>query len=380
MTKTSIPVRTWSETRRRILAGIIDATNRAGHITNLLYFVLEEIEKSVAFTWAAIWLFDRETDTWYIAVSHGLSKDAAEIRFPRGSALPCLVGERGRPLLIDNLEREQFYRVCPEHFRMRSALYSPMWISNKPVGVIALYSDRNAAFDQEDLSFLETIGHHLGVTITFAALEEQRARLAILEERDRLARDLHDGMLQILSSIKLLAAEAVKSLERHDSDDAFEMLGTLERMLEEANHEVRQSVARLMQSEAFESVYEVAARTRHRLECSGIQTKIDVQAMQLPQPVSDLLASICRESANNILKHSHAKHASISLTRRGPQVELIVSDDGVGFPDGLPPDGKIHLGVQMMKERAAQSGGTLFVEEASGGGLKLRCRLSVPEP
>jgi signal transduction histidine kinase len=376
LTKTPIPVRTWSETRRRILAGIGDPTHQMGDITNLLYFVLEEIHKSVAFTWAAIWLFDRETETWYIAVSHGLSKDAAEIRFPRGSALPCLVGERGTPLLIDNLATEQFYRVCPEHFRMRSALYSPMWISNKPVGVIALYSDRKAAFNQEDLSFLETIGHYVGVTITFAALEEQRARLAILEERDRLAGDLHDGMLQILSSIKLLAAEAVKSLERHDLDDAFEMLATLEGTLEDANNEVRQSIARLIQSEAFESLHEVAARMKHRLECSGIQTKIDLEAIPLPGPVSDLLASICRESVNNILKHSHAKHASIALTRRGSHVELIVSDDGVGFPVGLPPDGEIHLGVQIMKERAAQMGGTLFVEESSGGGFKVRCRLS----
>jgi signal transduction histidine kinase len=379
LTKTSVQAGTWREVRRRVLEGISDATRQKGHITNLLHFVLEEIEKSVAFTWAAIWLFDRETETWYIAVSRGLSQDAAEVRFPRGSALPCLVGERGTPMLIDNLETENFYRICPEHFRMRSALYSPMWISNKPVGVIALYSDRSAAFNKEDLSFLETIGHHLGVTITFAALEEQRARLAILEERDRLARNLHDGMLQILSSIKLLVAGALESLAFDDPGDTGEILGTLERTLEEANHDVRQSVARLMQSEGFESVYDVAGRTKHRLECAGIETRIDLEAMQLPGHISDLLASICRESANNILKHSHAKHACINLTGRGSHVELIVSDDGVGLPDVLPPDGEVHLGIQMMKERAAQSGGIFVIEDRGREGLRLRCKVRVHE-
>jgi signal transduction histidine kinase len=380
MTTPAPDLQSGNGTRREILSRIIRAARRPHRLPDLLGFVLEEVQTSVEFTSAAVWLYDRAQENWYIAVSRGLSPLAADIRFRPGSALPCLVGERGTPMLIKDLNAERFHRVYPEHYRMHSAVYSPMWIASKPVAVLALYGNETEAFDDEDLAFIEAIGHHVGMAVAFAALEEQRERLAILEERDRLARDLHDGMLQILSSIRLYSIEAGKSIWEGDVEDSRELLTRIQESIDEATGEIRQSIARLRSSAGMEDVTEVARRTSRRLVSSGIRTTLDVASVALPSAVSDALAWICREAANNILKHSHASHAQIVLHEGPGWVELGIADDGTGLSPDPPVDGEMHLGLQMMKERARQAGGSLEIGDRDGGGLSLRCRIAFQQP
>src|SRR5262249_36067327 len=154
-------------------------------------------------TWAAAWLYDDETDTWYVTVSRGFTPEGTVgVRFRAGTALPCLVGERGEPLLVDDLDQVEFHRLSEEHNQLRSAMYAPMWLGKKTVGVLSVYSDRRAAYGAEDLELLTAVGAHLGVAVAFSVMEERARRIAVLEERDRQARDLHDGVSQILCALR----------------------------------------------------------------------------------------------------------------------------------------------------------------------------------
>jgi nitrate/nitrite-specific signal transduction histidine kinase len=362
---------------RRLLERVAEESNRARPLPELLDFVLAQVETEIGFTWAAIWLFDREEESWYVAVSRGLSQEATEVRFPRAFTFPCLVGERGEPLLIEDLEQERFHRLVADHYLMRSALYAPMSIAGRPSGVIALYSDRTRAFTQADLNVLTTIGEHLGLAVAFATLEEQRARLAILEERERLAKDLHDGMLQVLSSMRIYTSELRRAANARDEAMLAEVLEQLDGSVDSAIAETRQAIARFRLESAYEQVTDVAPRTAARLADTGIETKLTLGVDELPGPISDALSWICREAANNILKHSNAAHAFITLQPVPGGVELCVGDDGVGLGRKRPANGQLHLGMQVMQERAAALRGTLSVE-SSGPGVTIRCRIATP--
>lgn len=377
MTSSSINETNWASIQDGLLGSMINASERGEPVLNLLDFVLDKVEEAVHFTWAAIWLFNEEAEEWYIALSRGLSRDAADIRFPRNSALPCQVGERGTPMLVEDLESESFHRFTKEHHAMRSAMYAPMRIAGRPLGVIAVYGDRKAAFSQDDLSFLTSIGNDLRIAIAFAALDEQRERLLILKERDRLAGDLHDGILQVLSSIHLLVAEARRRMEDGLRVGAIEILGHVDSNLNEALDEVRSAVARLRHAGTFEDVAEVASRSKRRLESAGIRTDLCLDQSNPPEPVSDTLASICREGCNNILRHSDAEHAWIRLRRVGSHIELLITDDGLGPSLCFAGDSETHLGIQMMKERAARLGGSLSFGTSEQGGFALECRIPI---
>lgn len=363
--------------KRTILRRVVEQSTWARPLPELLDFVLAEVETGIGFTWAAIWLFDPREESWYIAVSRGLSLEAAEIRFPRAFALPCLVGERGQPLLIGDLDDQDFHRYYPEHDLMRSALYAPMSLGDRTCGVIALYSDHRQAFGDSDLQLLTTIGDHLGLAVAFATLEEQRERLAILESRDRLAKDLHDGILQVLSSMKIYTSELGLAVDNGDRPLLREILEQLDSTVDTAMTELRDAIDRLRLDCVSEQVVDVATRTAARLDAAGIQTTLEITAKNLPGNVSDALAWICREAANNILKHSNAGHAAIIIEMADSAVEMCVADDGDGLRYDRSDDGHLQLGIQVMRERAVALGGTLAVEN-EGRGVSVRCRMPLP--
>lgn len=368
----------WSPLRQASLLRIIDTSRKAPQLDSLLELVLDEVATSISFTYAAVWLFDRDSDTWYIGLSRGLTPEAAHIRFPRGATFPCLVGERGTPLKIDDLgSSPTFQRLYPDHFRMKSALYAPMRVGGAPVGVIALYSDRPQAFNDDDVDFLTTVGKQLGVAVSFATLEESRRRLVLLEERDKIARDLHDGILQSLSSIKLYSEDALKSVDEGDLDYVHDALRTLVVAAGEAVYVTRVAVDRLRSSEGvLEDIRDTARRMKGRLEASGITAETKLEISELPPKVSDALAGICREAVNNILKHSYASCVQIEVSQTDDEVRLSVVDDGKGLEDDSAPlDSEMHLGIQLMKERIALVGGEFELQSERETGVVLRCRV-----
>ena len=158
------------------LAYLLRQTVDMNSVHEVLDLALEILAEVMAPTWCAIWLFENTTETWFISHSRCLSADAAELRFSRGSAIPCLVGEQGVAKRFDTLDDAGwFQRLHEEHYRMQSALYVPMTFRGRPVGVIALYSDKSAHFNDEDQSQLELFAAHLGCAVSaFGLFDESR--------------------------------------------------------------------------------------------------------------------------------------------------------------------------------------------------------------
>jgi two-component system sensor histidine kinase DesK len=199
---------------------------------------------------------------------------------------------------------------------------------------------------------------------------------AVLEERLRFARDLHDLLGHSLSVIAL-KAELARQLLDHDAERAQAEVGELEHIAQRALAEVREAVsgyrARTLDGELD--------RAQGALEAAGIEVRTSVVVAGLPPVIDDLLARVVREAVANIVRHSQAQRAEISLTAAGGVVHLEVSNDGVApsagdLASGEPGGG----GLSGVRERVAAAGGRLTAAIRDGGMFRITTVVPLDAP
>jgi signal transduction histidine kinase len=342
----------------------------------VIELVLGQIFDVVPADMAAIWLYDAGNDRWYIGGGKGLSRRASEVSFRSDETLHARVGDMGE--IVDTLKTQGFRRIVPEHHLIKIALYAPMTIAGQRVGLIALYRNTDERFTDDDLRFVRTVGSHIGMAISFAALEARAERSAVLEERARIGADLHDGIHQILSAVRLYAEELRAILdgllgsaaEPSDLKEIDEVLTGLESCVVSSSDEIAAIIDHLRRPQPTVDIASHVDLTRQRLEESGIRTTVTCETGDLAHEVADALAWILREASSNVLRHSLAERVTITLLRDGEDVVMTVTDDGVGAtaPTGDPPRGSdVHIGRRIMRERAAHVGGSLEMSRGERG-------------
>jgi signal transduction histidine kinase len=207
----------------------------------------------------------------------------------------------------------------------------------------------------------------------------QAEQLAVMEERQRLARELHDSVTQSLYSMGLYAEAALDLMAMGNTDAAVEHLRQLQESARESLREMRLLIFELhpplLEKEGL------AGALHARLEAvegrGGLHVLWHVEGDgRLPITVEKELYRIAQEALNNVLKHSRAKQVAITLrlSSAGERLYLEISDDGVGFTPALAGE-KGGLGLRGMQERAERIGGTLLVESAPGHGTKVKVSL-----
>jgi signal transduction histidine kinase len=260
------------------------------------------------------------------------------------------------------------------HPRMRSFLGVPI-VSR--AGVIAAFylTDREGAdeFSDEDQHLIEMLAAHAALAIESARLYERSRELSAIEERNRLARDLHDSVVQKLFGIVLAARSAGLLLER-DSAGAREQVDRLGELAQEAVGELRSLVFQLRPAEvetdglgpALRKHVEVLRRV-HRRE---IELELSGGTGLAPERATEVFR-IAQEALTNALRHSDAAHIAVRLSEPNGRLLLTVEDDGVGFEPGSAALRSRRLGLTSMEERAGALGGRLSVESRPGAGATI---------
>jgi signal transduction histidine kinase len=207
-------------------------------------------------------------------------------------------------------------------------------------------------------------------------LHEQAQQVAVLEERHRIARELHDSVSQALYGIGLGARTARALLDR-DPDKAVEPVEYILSLAEGGLAEMRALILELrpdsLEREGLVSALSkqaAALRARHGLE---VETVLGEEP-DLPLEAKEGLYRIAQEALNNTVKHAQASRVAIRLQHDGAEFVLSVQDDGIGFDlqDRYPG----HMGLHTMRERAEKMGSVLHVESAPGQGTRIRATLS----
>jgi signal transduction histidine kinase len=285
----------------------------------------------------------------------------------------------GEPLLID--DPSDLARAAHPVSQLACLLIIPMRLGESVVGALSV-ADKPGGFTQDDVRLLSIFADAAAIAIDRAQLHQQAAQLAVVEERQRLARELHDSVTQALYSVTLYAEATRMALSAGKSDVAAENLEELHNLAREAMIDMRMLLFELhppvLEEEGL--VAALQARLATVESRAGLQTEIQVEGeRRLPLAIEEALFRIALEGFNNVVKHARAERVTVRLVFNDEAVCLEIRDDGRGFD--LAGAGQTGgMGLPGMEERASQIGGTLAVASAPGAGTTVRVEASVPEP
>ncbi|MEJ2734766.1 MAG: GAF domain-containing protein [Anaerolineae bacterium] len=340
----------------------------------LLQAIVERSAGLLDATGGEFGLYDQASRELQIVVSYNLGEDYVGTRHRLGEGAMGRVAETGESLIIPDYQNWE--RGLTQYSHVHATLATPLEVGGRLVGVFTTVStDPDRQFTQADLHLLNLFAQQAAIAIENARLYEQAQQLAVVEERQRLARDLHDSVTQALYGMTLYSEAAAEELSLKNTEIVGKYLGELQHTAQEALAEMRLLIYELRPS-ILEEEGLVAALQARLLAVegrAGLRTEFTVEAKDRLRPtVEEGLYRIAREALNNILKHAQASTITLHL-RHAPQegaVTLEIMDDGIGLdPETIWTKG--GLGLSAMEERATALGGQLTVENAPQGGTRV---------
>jgi nitrate/nitrite-specific signal transduction histidine kinase len=284
------------------------------------------------------------------------------------------VAQDGEPLLVPDVTQGWPSHCARDAAEVRSQLCVALKGKRSAIGVLSVDSDHLDAFDENDLTVLQSLADQAAVAIDNARLYEQAQQLAVVEERNRLARDLHDAVTQTLFSASLIA-EALPSLWEIDRSEGEELLRELQKLSRGALAEMRTLLlelrpAALIEASLGDLLHQLAAAVMGRTDISVIVT-VEGEC-ELPEEAHVAFYRIAQEGLNNVVKHARAGRVWMDLccvSSEEGDVCLSLRDDGCGFDLGdVPPE---RLGLEILRERADDIGAELIVESEIGCGTEI---------
>jgi len=288
------------------------------------------------------------------------------------------VAQTGEPLLVNDVSSEPRYHFIEELSGTKSELAVAIMLGDKILGVLDIESDEVDAFSEADLFTAQTLADQLAVAIENARLYEETGQMAVMEERNRMAREIHDTLAQGFTGIILQLEAAEQALDGNIAD-TLKHLNKARNLARGSLNEARRSVWNL-RPEPLErlSLVEAMRQEVSRLaQSSDIKARFEVSedTRELALDVETALLRICQESLANIKKHSGATEVKVDLDFGKSDVTLTIRDNGTGFKtDDVTNDGEKHrgFGLVSMQERARNLGGTFEVQSEEGKGTMIK--------
>lgn len=305
-------------------------------------------------------------------------------RLPPGGFRDQIIRAK-KPVLFNHNVAEESVRlkqpILPGTGTPRSWLGVPMLLGDQVTGILSVQNlDEENAFGESDIRLLQTFASSMSIALENARLYEQARELAILDERQRLARELHDSVTQSLYGISLYAQAATGNLHANQVEQARQYLDDIQNTAQESLADMRLLIYELrppiLEKEGLISALQqrlISVEDRARIK-SSIQTNL---TGRLPAQVEECLYQIAREALNNVIKHAHARTVAIHIQREADSVSMEIADDGIGFdPETSRRQGS--LGLVNMQERAQSQGWKLGIESSQGNGTRIKVETGSP--
>jgi len=328
---------------------------------------------------SSIFVWDEAQEKIVIKVARGFSSEAIQkLAFDRFEGVIGEAFKTGEPVIVGDgftdhrreVERPEFVDIIIAE-GIRSYMFLPIKISNEIFGVFNVnYSEPNAIGEEEERVFM-ALTQHSALSIQNAQLFEQIRELAITEERSRLARDLHDSAKQKAFAALAQLGAANGMIDRKPETAKDHLLEA-----EDLVYEVLQELIILIQEMYPVTLREkgLASSVREYVfewenQCS---MEVDVRInneRRLPLEIEQSLYRVIQESLANIARHSQANHVEILIIYDDDDIEIRVSDDGVGFDVNQKPTG---LGLRSMHERVELIKGEFYIESEPGKGTLIK--------
>jgi signal transduction histidine kinase len=378
--------------RLRLIARIAARMHEEQELEPLLQGTADALHEALGFPNVDIPLIDpNDRDTLVVTIRGGHYKHAIRQvdRIPLGRGIMGSAARTRRTELVNDVRADPRY-VCPPGVEPAQAeLAVPIRAGGEVLGVINVESDR--PFDELDQLSIETVADFLGIALRNLRLVPAARDAAVLVERQRLARELHDNVTQILSSISLLS-QTLESAWRRDPVEGSKRIARLQQLSQTAFAEMRMLLRELSPPQGAAPA-EVSRRSRtfaglellkqHALP-GALERLLKAMAPEdltlrldfggyVPQLIEheETLYRVCQEAVSNAIRHAHAKRLWVSAAATEDQAVVQIADDGCGIGNEFRPG----LGLSSMRTRLEFSGGQLRITPNTPRGTLIEARL-----
>jgi signal transduction histidine kinase len=340
----------------------------------LLGHIVEEATHLVNARYGALGVLNDERTQFEQFLTVGLSdtEEAAIGPRPTGRGVLGLLITQPTPLRLGDLAAHpESYGFPPGHPPMRSFLGVPVRVRADEVWGILYLTDKQGAddFSEEDEALAEALALAAGIAIENTRLHDRVRVLSVLDDRDRIAKDLHDKVIQRLFAAGLLLQGAVRQPER---DQMAERVGQVIDELDSTINEIRMAIFELGEGSLPGGLrHSVLALADELAPMLGARPEVSFEGPvdnTIPQHVADHLLAVVREALTNAGKHAHATRFLVTI-RVAEDLTLEIVDDGVGIE---PPLGeRAGLGLGNLRNRAEKLGGTFDIRPAPEAGTRV---------
>ena len=268
--------------------------------------------------------------------------------------------------------------ACRDREGYAAMVAIPISSKNQILGVFNLFFYSPRALRSNEVRLLETVGQHLGVAIENQRLVERERELAVSEERNLLAEELHDSIAQSLAFLNIQAQMLQDSLRREDMQEAQDELARIREGIQESYDDVRELLVHFRTRVVAGNVEIAIASALEKFEGqTGIVTQLARQGddREIPTQNAIQILHIVQEALSNVRKHARAGKVQVVIERAAGLV-ISVRDDGCGFDAATAADeGDVHVGIKIMRERAHRIGGQFDIKSTPGAGTTVTLRL-----
>jgi two-component system nitrate/nitrite sensor histidine kinase NarX len=383
--RVAVKTRSLEEKNREleILYEIVAFLREPNDVDSLCKGFLERVQKTMGASASSARLLDLESRNLCMIVHDGLGEEFLD-REEVLACGECVCGEAaqgsGSSLTLDvrtatlAVTRDACMRAG---FQTVSA--TSITASKRALGVFNLYFNHAQPISDADRQLLEALGQQLGIAIENQRLHARERELAVSEERNLLARELHDSIAQGLAFLNLQVQMLERALAEHRDEDVKATVDMLRQGIQESYEDVRELLVHFRtRVEQQDLDAAIAAALRRLAEQTGIATDLDVQGDGAPlDPEAETqVLYIVQEALSNVRKHAGASKVSVNMRRGRDGLAVTVRDDGVGFVEGREAaDNEAHIGLHIMRERAMRIGGQFAVRSSPGRGTEIRLQL-----
>ena len=322
-------------------------------------------------------VFLLEDDAWLRMTGNDTELDPLAQRIPVAGTFTGQAVLSGKPMLVNDYAHGAIETRTPG-LKTESLLAVPLQVAGTAIGALNV-ANRPGGFTEEDVRILGLLADVAAIAIENARLQEKAGRLAIVEERQRLARELHDSVTQALYSVTLYAEAARMALAAGKQEVAAENLRELHAMAREALFDIR-----LLVYELHPPILEgqgLAAALQTRL--AAVETRVGLQielrvdgGRRLPLSAEEEVYRIALEALNNVVKHARAQHVTVYLRLDDQRVYLEIADDGLGY-DPVRARESGGMGLRGMEERAQRLHGKLEILGVPGKGTTVKVEVPI---